>query len=171
MTRFKLACLAALGVAGGALAAPADIAGTWECRQPGVNYGNKPPILYFTDAPGGGATEVTVEVDGFSREVYGRADLAQDPDGWLKVKPAKGQEFSVRPEASGKQGTAAMALRWPEAKAEYRCLRLPSSASRPVTESSPGAANPPGTLAVPPSGAAPQEPAPNAAPQEPEKKQ
>jgi len=177
MTRFKLACLAALGVAGGALAAPADIAGTWECRQPGVNYGNKPPILYFTDAPGGAASQVTVEVDGFSREVYGRADLAQDADGWLKVKPAKGQEFSVRPEASGKQGTAAMALRWPEAKAEYRCLRLPSSASRPVTESSPGAANPQGTLAVPPSGAAPQEAAPqNAAPQapapqEPEKKQ
>jgi len=177
MTRLKLACLAALVAAGTARAAPADIAGTWECRQPGVNYGNKPPILYFTDAPGGGASEVTVEVDGFAREVYGRAQLAQDADGWLKVKPAQGQEFSVRPEGAGKQRTAAMALRWPEAKADYRCLRLPSSASRPVTEPSPGAQNPQGTLAVPPSDAATQENAPqNAAPQapapqEPEKKQ
>ena len=183
MTRFKLACFGVLCATGTAVAAPADIAGTWECRQPGVNYGNKPPILYFTDAPGGGASAVTVEVDGFSREVYGRAELAQDPDGWLKVKPAKGQEFSVKPEMDTRQRTASMALRWPEAKAEYRCLRLPSSASRPVTESSPGAANPQGTLAVPPSGAAPQEAAPqeaapqNAAPpqaptpQEPEKKQ
>ena len=175
MRGLSLACFAAL-VAGPALAAPAEIAGTWECRQPGVDYHNKPPILYFTDAPGGGPAEVSVEVDGFSREVYGRAELAQDADGWLKVKPAKGQEFSVRPEGSGRQRTAAMALRWPEAKAEYRCLRLPSSASQPVTTPSPGAENPKGTLAVPPSGAAPQDAAPQgAAPQpeqkEPEKKQ
>jgi hypothetical protein len=172
MTRLKLACFASLCAAGTALAAPADIAGTWECRQPGVKYGNKPPILYFTDAPGGAPSEVTVEVDGFAREVYGRAEVAQDADGWWKVKPAKGQEFSVRPEGAGKQRAAAMALRWPEAKSEYRCLRLPSSASRPVTAPSPGAENPQGTLAVPPSGAAPQEAAPqNAAPQEPGNKE
>jgi hypothetical protein len=165
MRGLSLACFAAL-VAGPALAAPAEIAGTWECRQPGVDYHNKPPILYFTDVPGGGPSEVTVEVDGFSREVYGRAEVAQDAEGWLKVKPAKGQEFSVRPEAPGKQRTAAMALRWPEAKSEYRCLRLPASANRPVTSPSPGAENPAGTLSVPPSGAAPAQ---DAAPQEPAK--
>jgi hypothetical protein len=162
--RRLLACFAAL-LAGSALAAPAEIAGTWECRQPGVQYGNKPPILYFADAPGGGPSEVTVEVDGFSREVYGRAALAQDKDGWWTVKPAKGQEFSVRPEAPGKERTAAMALRWPEAKGDYRCLRLPASVNRPVTEPSSGAQNAPGTLSVPPSGAA------DAAPQAPEQKE
>ena len=160
--RLALACFAVLAAAP-AFAAPADIAGTWECRQPGVQYRNKPPILYFVDAPGGAPSEVTVEVDGFSREVYGRAELAQDADGWWKVKPAKGQEFSVRPEAAAKQRTAAMALRWPDSKGDYRCLRLPASASRPVTSPSPGAENATGTLSVPPSGAAPA--------QEPEKKE
>jgi hypothetical protein len=162
--RLALACFAALA-AGSAVAAPAEIAGTWECRQPGVQYGNKPPILYFADAPGGAPAEVTVEVDGFSREVYGRAQLAQDQDGWWTVKPAKGQEFSVRPEAPGTQRTAAMALRWPEAKGDYRCLRLPASVNRPVTTPSAGEGNAPGTLSVPPSGA----PAQDAAPQDPEK--
>jgi hypothetical protein len=157
---FLFADAAALLSAGPALAAPADLVGTWECRQPGVQYRNKPPILYFADAPGGSPSEVTVEVDGFAREVYGRADLAQDPNGWWKIKPAKGQEFSVRPEAAAKQRTAAMVLRWPDSKSDYRCLRLPPSAAanRPLTQPSPGAENPQGTLSVPPSGATSQEP-------------
>jgi hypothetical protein len=171
--RLALACLfaeaAALLAAVPAFAAPADIAGTWECRQPGVKYGNKPPILYFADAPGGSPSEVTVEVDGFSREVYGRAEVAQDKDGWWKVKPAKGQEFSVRPEAAATQRTAAMALRWPEAKSEYRCLRLPASTSRPVTIPSPGAGNPTGTLSVPPADAGAAAPEPEK--KDPEKKE
>jgi hypothetical protein len=148
--RPALACFAALLTAP-VLAAPVDIAGTWECRQPGVKYNNKPPILYVSDAPG--SSEVTIEVDGFAREVYGKAELAQDPSGWWKVKPAQGQEFSIRPETGAKQRTPAMALRWPDSKSDYRCLRLPASATRPATSPSPGAENAPGTLAVPPSGA------------------
>jgi len=167
--RLALACPAALLAAAPAPAAPADIAGTWECRQPGVKYGNKPPILYFTDAPGGAPSEVSVEVDGFAREVYGRAELTQDADGWWKVKPAKGQEFSVRPEAAARARTAAMALRWPDAKSDYRCLRLPASTSRQVTIPSPGAENPQGTLSVPPSGAGAAAPEPEK--KEPEKKE
>ena len=172
MRRICLACFAAV-LAAPALAAPAEIAGTWECRQPGVQYHNKPPILYFTEAPGA-PSEISVEVDGFSREVYGKAELTQDKDGWWTVKPAKGQEFSVRPEAAGKQRTAAMALRWPEAKSDYRCLRLPASVSRPVTTPSAGAENAPGTLSVPPSGAAAPgaaTPAPEAATPAPEQKE
>jgi hypothetical protein len=164
--RLALALIATLSAALPAVAAPADIAGTWECRQPGVQYRNKPPILYFVDAPGG-SSEVSVEVDGFAREVYGRAEITQDAGGWWKVKPAKGQEFSIRPEAAANQRTAAMAVRWPDSKTDYRCLKLPGSASRPVTPPSPGAENPQGTLSVPPSGA----PAPEPEKKEPEKKE
>jgi hypothetical protein len=149
MKQFRLAVVAIALGSTSAWAAPVDIAGTWECRQPGVQYRNKPPILYVSDAPG--SAEVTIEVDGFSREVYGRAALVQDPDGWWKVKPAKGQEFAVRPEGGSKQRTPAMALRWPDSKSDYRCLRLPVSATRPATSPSPGAENAPGTLSVPPS--------------------
>jgi hypothetical protein len=157
MKQLRLAFLAALfGCAPAAAAAAAgDIAGTWECRQPGVQYNNKPPILYVSDHPaaGGGPSEISIEVDGFAREVYGRAELTQDQGGWWKVKPAQGQEFTIRPETGAKQRTPAMALRWADAKSDYRCLRLPVSpaANRPLGTPSPGAQNAPGTLSVPPS--------------------
>jgi hypothetical protein len=111
------ACPAAASLAG-------DIAGTWECRQAGVQYRNKPPILYVADT---GGDQVSIEVDGFAREIYGRSQLLADQDGWFKVKPAQGQEFMIRPEAAAKQKTASMALRFVDAKNDYRCLRLPSS--------------------------------------------
>jgi len=101
-----------------------DIAGTWECRQAGVQYRNKPPILYVADT---GGDQVSIEVDGFAREIYGRSQLLADQDGWFKVKPAQGQEFMIRPETAAKQKTASMALRFTDAKSDYRCLRLPSS--------------------------------------------
>src|SRR5712692_947119 len=126
----RLAFLAAVFGACPAVASPAgDIAGTWECRLPGVEYRNKPPILYVADT-GGEPSQVTIEVDGFAREIYGRSEIAADQGGWWKVKPAQGQEFIIRPEAGTKQRTLAMGLRFADSKSEYRCLRLPPSATQ-----------------------------------------
>jgi hypothetical protein len=153
MKHLRLGFVAVMLGAGSAMASPAgDIAGTWECRQPGVQYRNKPPILYVADA---GADQVSIEVDGFSREIFGRSSVLADADGWFKVKPAQGQEFQIRPEGvSAKQKTASMGLRFADAKGDYRCLRLPSSGTP--------AAAPAGAQAAP--AAAGGEPAPAAAP-------
>src|SRR5215813_1024984 len=111
MKHLRLGFIAVMLCAGSAVASPAgDIAGTWECRLPGVKYNNRPPILYVADA---GSDQVTIEVDGFSREIYGRSEVSADADGWFKVKPAQGQQFQIRPEgASAKQKTASMGLRF-----------------------------------------------------------
>ena len=123
----RLAFLAALAGPCTAVASPAgDIAGTWECRQPGIEYRNKPPILYVAET-GGDQSQVTVEVDGFAREIYGRSEIAVDQGGWWKVKPAQGQEFMIHPDGSAKQRTSAMGLRFADSKSDYRCLRLPPS--------------------------------------------
>ena len=159
MKDLRLAFLAALVGACPAAASPAgDIAGTWECRQPGVEYRNKPPILYVADTAGD-QSQVTIEVDGFAREIYGRSEIASDQGGWWKVKPAQGQEFMIRPDGSVQQRTPAMGLRFADSKSEYRCLRLPPSGVPGVAPS--GAQNvppsdvqgipPPGELEVPPS--------------------
>jgi hypothetical protein len=131
----RLAFLAALFGACSAAASPAgDIGGTWECRQPGVQYHNKPPILYVSDS---GGAQGAVDVDGFSREVYGRSEIAPEDGGWWRVKPAQGPEFLIRPDAgTGAKGTPSMGLRRTGDAADYRCLRLP----------------PTGTPALPPSG-------------------
>ena len=142
----RLAFLVALTGACPAIASPAgDIAGTWECRLPGVQYRNKPPILYIADT---GTDQVSIEVDGFAREIYGRSDVAADQDGWFKVKPAQGQEFMVRPDRAAKLKTPSMGLRFTDVKGDYRCLRLPPSGTpaaapaqgAPAAESSPPAA-------------------------------
>jgi len=154
---FLIGPLAALaGACPAAAATPAgDIAGTWECRQPGVQYRNKPPILYVADA---GSEQVSIEVDGFSREIYGRSQVFADADGWFKVQPAQGQQFMIRPEAV-KQKTASMGLRFADAKNDYRCLRLPPSGATtfapaqtaPATEGAPPApADPSPATAVEP---------------------
>ena len=123
----RLAFLAALAGPCAAVASPAgDIAGTWECRLPGIEYRNKPPILYVAET-GGDQSQVTVEVDGFAREIYGRSEIAADQSGWWKVKPAQGQEFMIHPDGSAKQRTPAMGLRFADSKSDYRCLRLPPS--------------------------------------------
>jgi len=114
--------------AGAAAAAPSDdMVGTWECRQPGVNYRNKPPILYVDTAsvktPDKAA--FALDVDGFTREVYGNSDVTADADGWWKVSPSKGEAFMVRPQGTLKSKTASMELR--RAGTTYRCLRLPPS--------------------------------------------
>ncbi len=90
------------------------------------DYRNKPPILYVADT-GGDQSQVTVEVDGFAREIYGRSEIAADQGGWWKVKPAQGQEFMIRPDGGAKQRTPAMGLRFADSKGDYRCLRLPPS--------------------------------------------
>ena len=123
----RLAFLAAVfGACPAAASPPGDIAGTWECRLPGIEYRNKPPILYVADT-GGDPPQVTIEVDGFAREIYGRSEIAADQGGWWKVKPAQGQEFMIRPDGSAKHLTPAMGLRFADSKSEYRCLRLPPS--------------------------------------------
>jgi hypothetical protein len=165
MKALRPAFLAALFCACPALASPAgDIAGTWECRQPGVEYHNKPPILYIADA---GADQVTIEVDGFAREIYGRSEVsAADQAGWWKVKPAQGQEFMIQPEGAGaKQKTASMGLRFSDAKGDYRCLRLPLSGA-PASAPAPA----PGATAAESAPAAPAEaaPAPSAEPASPQ---
>ena len=127
MKASRLAFLAAVfGVCPAAASPAGDIAGTWECRLPGVDYRNKPPILYVADT-GGDQSQVTVEVDGFAREIYGRSEIAADQGGWWKVKPAQGQEFMIRPDGGAKQRTPAMGLRFADSKGDYRCLRLPPS--------------------------------------------
>ena len=128
MKAFGFAFLAALcGATSVAAASPAgDIAGTWECRLPGIEYRNKPPILYVAET-GEDQSQVTIEVDGFAREIYGRSEIAADQGGWWKVKPAQGQEFMIRPDGSAKQRTPAMGLRFADSKSDYRCLRLPPS--------------------------------------------
>jgi hypothetical protein len=172
MKDLRLALFAAALGAGSAAASPAgDIAGTWECRQAGVQYRNKPPILYVAET---GGDQVSIEVDGFSREIYGRSEIAADQGGWWKVKPAQGQEFMIRPEAATKQGTPSMGLRFADAKGEYRCLRLPPSsatsfapAAAPATENPPPASSegaatpstePPAPQPEMPSEGAPQKP-------------
>ena len=123
----RLAFLAALAGPCAAVASPAgDIAGTWECRVPGIEYRNKPPILYVAET-GEDQSQVTIEVDGFAREIYGRSEIAADQSGWWKVKPAQGQEFMIHPDGSAKQRTPAMGLRFADSKSDYRCLRLPPS--------------------------------------------
>ena len=164
--KLRFAMLAALSCACPAFASPAgDIAGTWECRQPGVQYRNKPPILYVADA---GSEQLSIEVDGFSREIYGRSEILADADGWFKVKPAQGQQFMIRPEAAAKQKTASMGLRFADAKNDYRCLRLPSSGAAtfapaqgaPAAEGAPpGSADPSPAPAAEPGVATAVEPA------------
>jgi hypothetical protein len=171
MRALSLAFLAMLAGTTIAASPAGDIAGTWECRQAGVEYRGKPPILYVAGTTA--SNEVTIEVDGFAREVYGRSEVAADPGGWWKVKPARGQEFLIRLEAGGKQRTPAMGLRWVDAKGDYRCLRLPLAAGAgapPQLEQGAPAASgdapapAPGDTPVivpdsPPAGAETQEPA------------
>jgi len=166
---FLVAALAAAPVG----ASPAgDIGGTWECRQPGVQYRNKPPILFVADSA---SSQVTIEVDGFAREIYGRSEVLADADGWFKVKPAQGQEFLIRPTGvTAKEKTAAMGLSFADGKPDYRCLRLPPSsattfapAAAPATENPPPASSegaatpstePPAPQPEMPSEGAPQKP-------------
>ena len=157
--KLRFAFLAALTGACPALASPAgDIAGTWECRQPGVQYRNKPPILYIADS---GSNQVTIEVDGFAREIFGRSEVAADQGGWWKVKPAQGQEFLIRPEGSApKAKTASMGLSFADGKTDYRCLRLPPSGAPAVAPAGTPASGGEPAPASAPSG----EPAPAAAP-------
>jgi len=156
--KLRFAMLAALSCACPAFASPAgDIAGTWECRQPGVQYRNKPPILYVSDA---GSEQVTIEVDGFARQIYGRSQVFADADGWFRVKPAEGQEFMIRPVGvTAKEKTAAMGVSFADGKPDYRCLRLPPSGAATFApdKAAPAAE---GVLAVPAEpGAAPAAPA------------
>ena len=165
MKDLRPAFLAALLCACPAVASPAgDISGTWECRLPGVDYHNKPPILYVADA---GSDQVTIEVDGFAREIYGRSAVLADADGWFKVKPAQGQEFMIRPEGvTAKVKTASMNLRLTDAKGDYRCLRLPVTGT-PVAAPAPApaAGQAPAAESAPPAAAEPSPaPAPSGEP-------
>lgn len=138
----------------GAVAQPTDhMIGTWECRQPGVQYRNKPPILYVEGSitKDSSRASFALDVDGFVREVYGFSEVTADADGWWKITPKQGEAFMVRPEGVTKSRTASMALR--RAGATYRCLRLPLV----VQPSAPASPQPPGTLNIPPSGAQSEE--------------
>jgi hypothetical protein len=151
MKAFRFAFLAALCGAHPAAATPAgDIAGTWECRLPGVQYRGKPPILYVADS-GGDPSQVTIEVDGFAREIYGRSEISPDQGGWWKVKPAQGQEFMIRPETGAKLRTPAMGLRLTDSKGDYQCLRLPPPGVQSPSPSEAPSVQQPGAQSTPPS--------------------
>jgi len=148
--------------AGAAVAAPSDdMVGTWECRQPGVNYRNKPPILYVDTASAKAPDKAAfaLDVDGFTREVYGNSDVTADADGWWKISPSQGEPFMVRPQGTLKSKTASMELR--RAGTTYNCLRLPPSAAQAPapaeTQAAPAAGGEPVPATAPPSEpAAPQ---------------
>jgi len=159
MKAFRFAFLAALCGAYPAAASPAgDIAGTWECRLPGIQYRGKPPILYVADSAGD-PSQVTIEVDGFAREIYGRSELTPDQGGWWKVKPAQGQEFMIRPDAGAKLRTAAMGLRLTDSKGDYRCLRLPPPGVQSLPPSDAQSVPPPDAQNAPPPDAQNEGPA------------
>jgi hypothetical protein len=141
--------------AASAFAQPTDnMIGTWECRQPGVQYRNKPPILYVEGSitKDSSRASFALDVDGFVREVYGFSEVTADADGWWKISPKQGEAFMVRPEGVTKSRTASMQLR--RAGATYRCLRLPLV----VQPTPPTSLQPAGTLNIPPSGAQSEEP-------------
>jgi len=165
--KLRIAFLAAVTGAGPALASPAgDIAGTWECRQPGVQYRNKPPILYIADS---GSDQISIEVDGFAREIYGRSEVSADQGGWWKVKPAQGQEFLIRPEGmAAKLKTASMGLSFADGKVDFRCLRLPASGATNFAPAGAPAGAPPTEGAPAPAEAAPAAPAAPAEPAAPQ---
>jgi len=143
-----------------AVAQPTDhMVGTWECRQPGVQYRNKPPILYVEGSITKDSSRATfaLEIDGFVREVYGFSEVTADADGWWRITPKQGEAFMVRPEGVTKSRTASMALR--RAGATYRCLRLPLAGARGVQPSAPPSPQPPGTLNIPSPDAQSEKPA------------
>jgi len=145
---FATFLFAAFLFAASAFAQPTDnMIGTWECRQPGVQYGNKPPILYVEGSitKDSSRASFALEIDGFVREVYGFSEVTADADGWWRITPKQGEAFMVRPEGVTKSRTASMALR--RAGATYRCLRLPLSPLQGVRPSAPP--QPEGTLNVP----------------------
>jgi hypothetical protein len=161
MKRMTPALLATLCVAGAAVAQSADdMIGTWECRQPGVEYKNKPPILYVEGTSAKDPKQAIVfQIDGFTREVYGVSDMTADSDGWWKVAPAQGEPFLVKPEAPGTAKTAAMALK--RGAANFRCLRLPSGVSTPSAMPAPSAPAPAAAPSAMPAAAPSGTPAPN----------
>jgi hypothetical protein len=168
-TRARLATIlfATFLFAATAFAQPTDnMIGTWECRQPGVQYGNKPPILYVEGSITKDSSRATfaLEIDGFVREVYGFSEVTADADGWWRITPKQGEAFTIRPEGVTKSRTASMALR--RAGATYRCLRLPLV----VQPSAPTSPQPPGTLNIPESGDQ-NAPATGERSEEPEKKE
>ena len=151
------AVLATFLLATTAVAQPTDnMIGTWECRQPGVQYGNKPPILYVEGSRDTSKATIALDIDGFVREVYGLSEVTADADGWWRVTPKQGEAFTIRPEGVTKSRTASMALR--RAGATYRCLRLPPASAPGVPPSAPQSLQPPGTLDIPPTDAQGEEP-------------
>ena len=155
--------------AASAFAQPTDnMVGTWECRQPGVQYRNKPPILYVEGSITRDSSRASfaLDVDGFVREVYGLSEVTADADGWWRITPKLGEAFTIRPEGVTKSRTASMALK--RAGATYRCLRLPLSPLQGTRPSAPP--QPEGTLNIPATGEQ-SAPAADEKSEEPEKKE
>lgn len=147
--RTARAAFAVFLVAANAAAQPTEsMIGTWECRQPGVQYGNKPPILFVEGSKDPSRATVALEVDGFVREVYGLSEVTADAGGWWRITPKQGEPFTVRPEGATRTKTASMALR--RAGATYNCLRLPLLPPQGVRPPSPP--QPTGTLNIPATG-------------------
>jgi hypothetical protein len=124
--------LISLLVAG--LAAPAAaqdavqfMAGAWECRLPEDANSKTPPILYIGVAREKSGTTRTdiVEVDGFSRAVFGMAKVGPGDGGWVQLSPEMGEPILVRALNQGTGALPAMSVKRSASSAVYHCLRLP----------------------------------------------
>ena len=126
----RLATLACAALAALPAASPAQdtalLVGTWECRVPGAAPTTTPPIVWFGGAYSAGKiVPATVDLDGFSRQVYGLSNVTAAADGWIQIQPLEGQPFTVKPLGQAGDRVPAMSLR--RGAASYHCLRLPLS--------------------------------------------
>ena len=128
----KRVTLITLLVAG--LAAPAAaqdtvqfMAGAWECRLPDQANSKTPPILYIglTREQGGAARTDLVEVDGFSRAIFGMAKVAPGDGGWVQLSPETGEPILVHALNPGTGALPAMSVKRSASGEAYHCLRLP----------------------------------------------
>ena len=115
----------------------ASLAGTWECRLPTEAKTKRPPIVWI-EPVATDAGKVTVDVDGFARDIAGTGIVTTTSDGWWKVTPQQGVPFFVKevPPPRGVAGPA-MELRRTETGPAYQCLRLPVYAPSAATPAAP----------------------------------
>ena len=112
-------------LASGARAEPsaAQLSGTWECHGPGQTGPMKPPIVWFGETKSVDGKMSTIEVDGFSRDVQGTADVSMEA-GVIKVAAKSGHALLVSGYNDRGGRKVSMHLRR-EGVGDYRCYRLP----------------------------------------------
>ena len=167
-TRTTRSALTLLLLASALPAAAADsvaaLAGTWECRLPSEAKTKRPPIVWI-ETVASDAGKISVDVDGFARDIAGTGTVTAESDGWWKVTPEHGVPFFIRqvPPPRGVAGPA-MELRRTDSGPVYSCLRLPIYTPPAATAPAPAQ---PSAPAAPPADAQPSTPTPATAPVQP----